>query len=375
MHLPQYNSQTMKIDLRNKDWYAYSAILLIMLVSIMVLKPHIAGDSYDYLRSIDFLTGHEAGQDFTPNRLLTTFGGLQSVIILTSIFRSMLFSWFFMNAVFYFFFCLIFYKMIMMIHDDEEVALISMLFVAGNYALIVFGLNFLMDMGGWFSYMLSLYLSLLYLRTSKRKFILFSAFSAGVGMLFKEYAVLGIIPIACVLIYENLSVREIGKSIIKIFKSSFFPALLAMSPVLILYSFIYLKFDYTYADWLATNHERYDSFNKLAEYVKSFGSLLTVLGAIFLLGLHSLYKNWHSVSEREKVFIISLVLSVTPLFIWPGITQRVLFVSVPAIATISSFFFREYKKYSFWFALLFIAYFLLNIFMDSFVLKFVNLPF
>lgn len=359
----------------NNEWLVFIYLFVIILLSFLILKPRIAGDSFDYLNSIQFLQTGIKSIDFAPNRLLTTFGALETLILFSKIFGSVIFSWIFINTLFYFFFNFLFYKIILSIQKDEKVATIATLFLAGNYALIVFGLNFLMDMGGWFFYMLSLYFSLQYVNTSLRKFILLASLSVGVGLLFKEYAVLGVIPIACILVYENFYKNNLFYSLKKIFIKSLVPAVLAIVPVLVLYIFIYYKFDYTYIDWLATNDERYVNFNKMAEYIKSFGSLLNILGILCVGGFYSLYKNWSQRDEKGKVFIVSVLLSVSSLFLWPGITQRVLFVSVPAIVLVSSFLFKRYIKYSNLFYIVFVVYFLFSLFMDSFILNFINLPF
>ncbi|KND46797.1 MAG: hypothetical protein AB201_03360 [Parcubacteria bacterium C7867-006] len=320
----------------------------------------------------------ETGQkyiDFLPNRILTTFGGLASVIFLSKIFRSVTFSWIFINTIFYFLFNFLFYKTVLSIHKSRQVALVSTLFLATNYALISFGLNFLMDMGGWFFYMLSIYLVFKYLETDLRMYILSASISVGVGLLFKEYAVLGVIPIATVLVYQNFDRNSWLYSLKKIFLNSIIPALFAVIPIIILYIFVYTKFHYTYIDWLNTNNERYSDFNKIVEYIKSYGSLLNVLGLIFIGGLYYFFKQFKYLDSKIKLYAVSVILSVLPMLVWPGITQRVLFVSVPVITIISSFFIKRFEDNIYFFTPLLLVYFLINIYMDSFILNYVNLPF
>lgn len=365
----------MDVSIKNKNWFLYLSLFLIIFFSFSILKPQIAGDGIDYVESMDFLSTGYRSPDFSPNRLLTTFGGLQTIIGLSKVFHSVVFSWIFLNAVLYFFFNFLFYKIVLSIHKDEKVALLATLFLAGNYAIIVFGLNFLMDMGGWFFYMVSIYLTLRYLETGARKNIIFSAFSVGVGLLFKEYAVLGVVPIAIVLIYENFYVGSFVLSLKNILKNSLYPALLALFPISLVYLFVYMQFDYTYLDWLQTNNERYDTFNKFSEYTKVYGSLLNILGVLFILGSYHLFSQWKGIDKKMKIYILGLVLSVTPLFVWPGITQRVLFMSVPAIVVISSYSIKRFYNKLWFFWVIFFVYFLINLFMDSYVLSYINLPF
>jgi len=363
-------------QIKNKDEYILFAFLfLIIILSFLILKPKIVGDGLDYLNSINFLETGQKYIDFLPNRILTTFGGLASVIFLSKIFRSVTFSWIFINTIFYFLFNFLFYKTVLSIHKSRQVALVSTLFLATNYALISFGLNFLMDMGGWFFYMLSIYLVFKYLETDLRMYILSASISVGVGLLFKEYAVLGVIPIATVLVYQNFDRNSWLYSLKKIFLNSIIPALFAVIPIIILYIFVYTKFHYTYIDWLNTNNERYSDFNKIVEYIKSYGSLLNVLGLIFIGGLYYFFKQFKYLDSKIKLYAVSVILSVLPMLVWPGITQRVLFVSVPVITIISSFFIKRFEDNIYFFTPLLLVYFLINIYMDSFILNYVNLPF
>lgn len=358
----------------NNEYILFAFLFLIILLSFLILKPKVAGDGFDYLNSINFLENGQKYIDFLPNRILTTFGGLTSVIFLSKIFRSVTFSWIFINTIFYFLFNFLFYKIVLSIHKNPTVALVSTLFLATNYALISFGLNFLMDMGGWFFYLLSVYLVWKYLETDLRKYILWASVSVGAGLLFKEYVVLGTIPIATVLSYQNFNSDSFLYSLKKIFLNSIVSALLALTPIIILYICVYVKFHYTYIDWLNTNNERYGDFNKVVEYIKSYGSLLNIFGLVFLGGVYSFLNQFKNLDKRIKLYTVAVILSVAPMFIWPGITQRVLFVSVPVINIISSFFIKKFENRIYLFIPIMAVHFLLNIYMDSFVLNFVNLP-
>lgn len=342
--------------------------------TFLFLKQGIGGDGMDYFNSLQFLQTKEVSVDFSPNRLLTTFGGLQMILLLTYVFGSISFAWIFLNTLFYFLICFVFYLILKSIHNDEEVALFGTLFLASSYGLIAFGLNFLMDIGGWFFYVLSMYYMVIYARSLNRLHLLYAAGAVGAGLLFKEYAVLGVIPIAFFLVYENWSYSF--KSIGEILKKSIVPALITILPLICLHVYIYSAFGYTYLDWLHTNEERYGSLNRFVEYIKSFGSLLNFIGPIAMLGLYQYVRMYQKIDTRMRLFVNSVVVSFLPLFFWPGITQRVLFVAVPAIVILASFYIVQFRdsKYRYVLAVLLVLYMITNFFMDSFVLKFVSLP-
>lgn len=343
-------------------------VVILVLASFIFLKPTIAGDGVSYLQAMNFLTGGEIEFVSVAHRIITTFGGLWLVVILAKIFGSFVSVWIVINSVFFAFTVFIFYKTLLLLFENSRVALLGALFLAGNYAMVRFGLNFLMDMGGWAFYVSSIYFLLKYAKTQQRKDILLASVLVGVGGLFKEYAFLPIVPIAIFLIYEN------RWSVIKIIRNSWLPALFALLPILLVYSFVYIKYGYSYVDWLATNKETYVYSSRIVEYIKSLGSLLNLLGLLFVGGIWFLKKEWRSLEPRIKIFLISILVSFLPIFLWPAITQRVLFITVPFVVIVVTFLFRRYPKNLPLFILILILYILANFFMDSFLLKFINLP-
>jgi len=344
-------------------------IILLIWGAFVFLNPEVAGDSFSYLQTIDFLNeGNESFSDISF-RFITTFGGLWSIIFFSKIFGDVLLAWLFMNVLFYIIATFVFYKLLLTLFKEKGVAFLGTLFLIGNYAILKFGLNFLMDIGGWISYIISIYFLLKYAESENKNYILFASLTVGIGGLFKEYAFLPIIPIAIFLIYDN------RQSIFKIIKNSWLPTLLAVVPTFFVYSYTFLKFGYSYIDWLQINQETYVYSSRIIEYIKSLGSLLNLLGLLFLGGFFTLKKEWVDLNHRIKLFIISVFISILPIFFWPAITQRILFITVPFVVIVSSFFIKRYNKLFPVFVLVLFLYILVSFFMDSFLLKVVNLPF
>ncbi len=225
-----------------------------------------------------------------------------------------------------------------------------------------------MDIGGWMFYILSIFYTLQYALFQKRSFLLWASFFTGIGGLFKEYAFLSVIPIIVFLIFEN------RPSLFGFIKKAFLPGLLASLPVFILYIFCYKALGYTYLDWLKTNNELYSYPSRIAEYVKSFGSLLNFLGILFLCGAYALWREWQTISPRVKIYLLSIFLSCLPVFLWPAITQRILFNTIPFVVIISSFFIQK-KKYHYMVILTLLLYLIFNFLLDSVILPLINLPF
>lgn len=343
-------------------------IITLVFCSFFFLQPQVAGDSITYLNAIDFLKTGKTGENFMPNRIITNFGALYVIISLSKIFGSTTGVWLALNAAFYAVSSFIFYKLLLLIFENNKTAFLGTLFLSGNYSFIWFGPNFLMDVGGWMFYIISLLFTFRYSKFNNRKDLLLASLSVGMGGLFKEYALLGIIPIFAFLVYEN------RKDFAVMAKKGILPVILCFLPIVIVYAYAYFRLEYTYFDWFGVALEKYEYKSRIIEYIKSFGSLLNFLGILFIAGLWTFWRQIKILDRKIEVFVLSTVASVLPAFLWPAITQRVLFITVPAVIIIACFFFKKYENYFHWYIPILTVYVLASFFMDLFILDFVNLP-
>ncbi len=350
-------------------------VMLIISLAVLVLLfgafqgPNILGDTPTYVQSIEVLNGAQPTADFIPNRLLTTFLGLELINLLSHIFGGIYPAWFVLNCSLYFLACIFFFKILSRMLKNEQAAYFGTMFLAANYGFLIFGLNYLMDVGGWSFYIFALYFLWRYSVSKKTSHILWSAAMVGLGGLFKEYAFLAALAIAMVLILEN------GQRLGALAKKAALTAFIALVPIVVLYSCVYSYFGYTYADWFGSNSVHYVYASRMIEYIKSLGSLVNVLALAFIAGLWVILRHWRDVGREARVFLFSLLVSIIPIFFWPAITQRIMTVTIPFIAIVSAFFFRRQKNKWPVFAALLAIYVLATFLMDSVVLKAVNLPF
>lgn len=352
----------------------FLSVVLVFLSSfaLLVITPQIKGDSVTYVEAINFMQSGEFPEDFIPYRIITTFGGLWTVITFSKLLGSIFQVWISMNHIFFAISIFVFYYLVLMIFNDRKIALICSLFLSCNYAILTFGLHYLMDMGGWMFYIISLFFLFKYTKKEGNKYLLLSSLMVGVGGLFKEYALLGVVPIATILIYEN------SRSLLLLIKSSYKPAIIASVPIITLYIYVYFRFGYTYADWVVDSYKyKYSSslILRVAEYIKAFGSLYNLLAIFVILGFWNFWKNREMVDKKIKVFLFGAVLSVLPVFVWGGITQRILFITVPVLIIFAGFFFKSNPKYLNVSYVALVVYLILNIIMDSYLLPKINLPF
>ncbi|MFA6432643.1 MAG: glycosyltransferase [Candidatus Paceibacterota bacterium] len=336
--------------------------------SVMVYHSQIdpMSDAPSYIQAISILEHGQAPTHFVPNRILTATGGLWTIAGLSKIFGSYDNGWLIMNVIFYVISTLLFYELIKRIHGSDKVATLSALFLAGNYAMVTFGLSYFMDIGGWVFYIASALGVLCYARSGRQGYLWLASLAVGIGGLFKEYALLGACLIGLYLIYECFP------SVTIFLKKIWRPVLIMIIPTLILHLAVYRIYDYTYFDWLSFAQGYYHYSSRVVEYVKVMGSLTNLLAILVIAGAYYL---WRHPSRNIKAFTLCFLLSAAPMLLWPAITQRIAFVMVPALVVIASFFFKRFERYWYLFVPILIIYIIASFFMDSLILNFVNLPF
>jgi dolichol-phosphate mannosyltransferase len=363
LHLPHLVTRSRKV------WTMLMALVLVC-ATFYFLKPlpDPLGDTPSYVVAMNVISTGELTSGFLPTRILTTFGALHTITALTYIFGNIYSSWILMNVIFYLIACAVFYDIVRRMYKNENVAMLGTLFIAGSYSFISFGLSYLMDMGGWMFYIVSLYFLLRYVEEGRMRNLLYSAAAIGIGGLFKEYAFLACIPIAVVVIgtYYRYPVKLAKRAVIT--------AALALVPTLLVYLYVYFRFNYSYADWLAFNESYYVYSSRISEYIKSFGSLVNVLGIGFVGGLYAWMRNRAIIPLRFNLFVTGMILSVLPIFCWPAITQRIVSITLPIIIIISCVLFKKYEHRWYIFLPLLAVYIAISFTMPKLLLL-VNLPF
>jgi hypothetical protein len=353
-------------------WLPLILLLAIVLCTLFVLPPHISSDSASYLKAMDVLGGAPVAHDFRANRILTTFGGLEVAVVLTKLIGSSLVSWYLMNSLFFIFGMWCFYLFLREFISDEKglVALIGMILLATNYVVISFGLNYLMDMGGWFFYILGLFFSYRFYTSGKVSYLWTAAFLIGFGGLFKEYALFASIPFVVALLFREY------KNPVKLLLRSLGAFVLGVIPITLLYFYVYKIYGYTYADWFSFNQGRYglSYSSRIIEYIKVFGSLFTFAWFLILPGVYFVIRQGKELLGKEKmIFLFGIFLSALPIFAWPAITQRIFFVPVVFGIIVATIFLKREESRLLLYIPLVLLYVLAGYGMDHYILPNVNL--
>jgi len=333
--------------------------------SLLYLHPPLQSDSTSYIQAMGILAGNPLPADFVPTRILATTGGL-SLVLLLGHFFGILNAWILMNFIFFIVIALASFFLLRTIFESERVAFLGALFIVGNYGPIVFGLNYLMDAGGWAFYLLALWGVARYVQTRSASAILWASAAVGIGGLLKEYALLGCIAIAVALIWSFF--REPRRASYLALAT----AVIAILPVALVHTVVYMKFGYTYLDWVQYNKQTYVYASRIVEYVKAIGWLINILAPFAIAGAwiwgRSIVKSGRAFLETPRnIAVIAVVLSAMPVFAWAGITERVLFVLVPAAALFACFLFERYERIWYVFLAPLALYLVASVSMDTLI--------
>ncbi len=345
-----------------------TAVLLFLVVfSPYALKPQIAGDSLLYVDSISVLKTNIKPPGFEPMMILTTPLGLSGIMFFDLFFKNLAISWLVLDSILYVMMGLFFYSLLVRILRDRQAAFLGTLFLVTNYAAVVFGLGYLMDMGGWAFYMASIYFSYRYLEDGQNKWLYVSSALIGLGGLYKEYAFVAYLIVFAAILWKNW--REWKKITVLVFVSG----VLAFTPFLLANIYTYTHYNhYTYLNWF--NHQKVYAYqDRLVEFIKSLGSIYNFAWFLFIPGLYGLLKRYKEVIKNKDLFFIWLViLSGFAALLWPVVT-RVLFIAMPGAVLVTTLFIEKVKNraYVIW-PILFI-YIFSSFLMDAFILDFVNI--
>ncbi len=359
-----------------QPYFAAFIACLILLACISVFaRPHVIdGDAVTYVDAIKVLNGAPLDasigmHNYVIHRIMTTFVGLEIINGLSFIFGSVEVAWLVWASILYLFVNILFYNLLLRMFESARTALIGGLFFAANYAMVIFGLTYFMDIGGWSFYVLSIYFLYRYIQTQNTKDLWVAVLAMSVGGLFKENALVAYVPLFLTVFYENRS------SLITFLRKIIPLSLVAGAPFILHQIIVYLAYGEHYLHWVMINKTAYIYSSRLIEYIKSLGSLLNFLAPVALVGAVVALKTFRIADIKKYIFIAGVLISSVPAVMWPGITQRVLFMVVPGLVMLACFAVKRYEKYWYVFIPVLIVYSLMSLYMDSFVLNFVNLPF
>lgn len=298
-------------------------------------------DTPSYIEHIRLFQGREV--NIHPWRMLTPLG---PILALPFEFLGEGAGLIIQNIIFYFLGTYLIFRIIELITGDKKQALWGAILFVAALPIILFGLSYLTDMGAWFFYLFSLYLTLLYLRNKDEKLVVINGLFSGAGVLMKANAGLGILffPIM-IFLFSQFNFK---KKIMKILKFG----LAFLLPVVAFQIFSSNVFHYNLLSGYSFNQEEYSirewsrqpgsvyynlgglaifAYAYTGEFLKSFG----IIGLLFsLIGLwrECLQRN----KERIKVYLALLPFSLSFL-IYPPTDSRFAFIAAPLLIILATY--------------------------------------
>jgi hypothetical protein len=341
-----------------------------LLVILFFFVPRLqATDSAQYISTILHLSGDHSAT-LVPYRLIKPLPILIGIILLPLMTAGS--ALIFQNIIFYFASVLLIFLLVNLVYKNEKQAFYGAVLFSTAYPVLAYGLSPLTDFGGWFFYILCIYLTIKFFNNPSIKKSLFIGFLGGIGMLFKEnLAALVIFFPFFLFICTPLPVKNKLKYIF-----SFLSAFLV--PVVVSQAIIYYFISYSMIQWYFGF--MFDHGNSSA-YIYSIPRIIIEIARVFSFGwiffLVGLLKEMSIKDKNRSKILIALVPSSLSFFLWAAPHNRIAFISAPLIIMLGSFglvgIFQKQKisKYAEP-ALLFFCIFI-NYFLVEFFLKYGNI--
>jgi len=238
-------------------------------------------------------------------------------------------------VIFYFLFIVAMFLLAREFFDDLFLATIAVVLSAFSYPVLKYGLDVYTETGAWFMYVLSLWLTVTFLRTPSRAIFFANVALITVGFLWKEYIVIAAIVFGiCLLLHQALTIRQ---KILHVFLCGG----IFLSVHIPWQFYILSTFNFSYLDWyLIGGADGFSYEFTLKNIVKSTAALIGIMWLFVPLGLIRL----KSADFHQKLFAYAG--SVAPLigYAWGFISSRLLYVIAPPMLLVSLYALKGWDR-------------------------------
>jgi len=226
-------------------------------------------------------------------------------------------------VVFYFLFLIVCYFFGRAFGFEKKESVLLTLILGASYPILKYGVDLYTETGALFFYVLSLALTLWYMRVPSKRIVLVNALVLTIGFLWKEYSAVSALIFGLAILFHTGLSRRIKFEDLAILGGIFFVVNFAWQVV------VYLQYHYTYLSWYQTaGASGFKSQFTIKNIVKSVGALLGLAWLLVPFGmLH--FKNL--TAWQKQFFILSIPVSCVA-FLWGNVSSRLFFVIAPAFA-------------------------------------------
>jgi len=144
------------------------------------------------------------------------------------------------NVVFYLSIGFVVFKIVKLLFNDENQALVAAMLFLTAYPMLEYGINYYTDLAGWFFFVLSVYLTLLFGQKPSYKLVVWNGIISVIGFLTKESGGVGTLFFVLFLffVYKDSFINKL-KYLLTI-------AVVFWLPVISWQVFVYFKYAYSY---------------------------------------------------------------------------------------------------------------------------------
>lgn len=219
--------------------------------------------------------------------------------------------------------------------EDEFPAVLTVLLTAFSYPVLKYGLDVYTETGAWFSYVLSLWLTLLFVKRPTSGIFFANVVVITIGFLWKEYIIVAAIVFGLALFFHAaLSMRQ---KILYI--ASYAGFFLAVHVPWQLH--VFRVFDFSYLDWYIRGGADGFSYEfTLKNIIKSSAALLGIMWLLVPLGFIKL----RDTAPTQRFF--AYIAAFPPLigYAWGFVSSRLLYVIAPPMVLIAILGMRGWSK-------------------------------
>lgn len=301
-------------------WLPIATILLLCILAVAFKLTYLGltpnSDYTSYIGTAQLFSGLPAHA--YPQRILKPLG--PAVVAAIAPLAGFPTAFLFEVILFYLAFALVLYWLAFEFFEDRWLAFISALLGALSYPILRYGVDLYTETGAQFFYVLSLVLTLLYLKSPSRKWLIWNALAIGIGFLWKEYSVVAGLIFGFVLLFEQRVWRA------KLGNLALLGAI-ALTPTILVQIWVYFAYHYTYLDWyLQGGASGFASQFTFGNLTKSIAALLGLAWVLVPFG----FMRIPALAESHRRFLYAALPVPFICLLWGFVSSRLFYVMAPA---------------------------------------------
>lgn len=245
------------------------------------------------------------------------------------------------NIIFFYLSGFFVYKINKLIFCDDKPAYLGMLIYVTCQPFAIFSLFILSDVAGWFFGIFTIYLTLKYFskHSVKQTHFALIGFISGIGFLFKESAIIGLIFTFSYILFQKQKITIKLKNWVIVFAGFIIPVVIS-----------YLIIEHFYHDSvikrILTSHISVANDEFKLSNLKQIYRVIDEYWFLFLIGIIGVFRSLKASNIIVKSSLITLLISSALMPVWPYLIDRILFMLAPILIIISVRGVLKFKHFS-----------------------------